>query len=701
MSEEANRYYQSGLEQFRGGQYQEALPDCQKALDIYQQIGHGFGEARSLRIIGNIYSKLEKYREALDSYQQELAIYRRTKSRAVEADSLCNIGDIHSKLKDYREALYSYEQASEIYRELTDRRREANSRYSIGIIYDQLKNDSEALDSLQQAVEIYQRLGDREGEAKCRDKIRNIHDRRDDSRQQEQREANRHHQLGLEQFGEGLYQEALSSFQEALQIYRKIGYAPGEANALYWTGTSYGSLKDKSKAIASLQQAIEIYQRLGDREGEARCRDKISNIDSGLDDSPKDTDSHQQERGAANRHHQLGLEQFGEGLYQEALSNFQGALGIHRKLGYASGEASSLSLIAGSYHNLGEYRRALDSLQQALEIYRETGDRPLEAKSLYNIANIYNDNLQDYPKAIESFQQALLIFQELGDREGEAKSRNKIRNIGDRPESKVERLVLQPDTKEPVRVPSVSPTPTVDLPPTPRGILLIQALVIGGAILVLVILGSLALPYFLGTTSRVNVDLPGSEANSLQDSSHYEDGEYHYNDKEYHKALDSYQQAVVICQRISDRFCEARSLNRIGLVYHNLGEYRKAIDFFKQALVTFQAIPDRLHEAHCLDNIGNVYHYALNDYPKALDSYQQARDIYREIGEDEKAAGVLKIINRIEERLYRSDEATSLYNIGINDIVARITAKPSITFGRREPSIGKSAIAKMKPGVVA
>jgi len=424
MSEEANRYYQSGLEQFRGGQYQEALPDCQKALDIYQQIGHGFGEARSLRIIGNIYSKLEKYREALDSYQQELAIYRRTKSRAVEADSLCNIGDIHSKLKDYREALYY-----------------------------------------------------------------------------------RHHQLGLEQFGEGLYQEALSSFQEALQIYRKIGYAPGEANALYWTGTSYGSLKDKSKAIASLQQAIEIYQRLGDREGEARCRDKISNIDSGLDDPPKDTDSHQQERGAANRHHQLGLEQFGEGLYQEALSNFQGALGIHRKLGYASGEASSLSLIAGSYHNLGEYRRALDSLQQALEIYRETGDRPLEAKSLYNIANIYNDNLQDYPKAIESFQQALLIFQELGDREGEAKSRNKIRNIGDRPESKVERLVLQPETEEPVRVPSVSRTPTVDLsrtpsrPDTPKGIPLIQALVIGGATLV----GGLVVGLLISTDNTVRL----------------------------------------------------------------------------------------------------------------------------------------------------------------------------------------------------
>jgi len=102
MSEEANRYYQSGLEQFRGGQYQEALPNCQKALDIYQQIGHGFGEARCHRIVGNIYSKLERYREALNSYQKELAIYRRTSSRAVEADSLCNVGDIYSKLADYR-----------------------------------------------------------------------------------------------------------------------------------------------------------------------------------------------------------------------------------------------------------------------------------------------------------------------------------------------------------------------------------------------------------------------------------------------------------------------------------------------------------------------------------------------------------------------------------------------------------------------
>lgn len=213
----------------------------------------------------------------------------------------------------------------------------------------------------------------------------------------------------------------------------------------------------------------------------------------------------------------------------------------------------------------------------------------------------------------------------------------------DRPRSVADWLVFLSKPEEPVRVAAGSLTPTVDLlpnpspPDDPTGIPLIQVLVVGGATLVLVILGSLALRHFLGTISGVTVSQLAAKANSLQNI-----GLNYCKDGEYHKALDFYQQALVTFQEIPDRLHEAHCLDNIGIDYYSGREYREAIDYFRQARVIYQEISDREDEANALFFINS-----LGEHFKSLDSFQRARAIYREINAYE-------------------DEANSLYNIGIN-----------------------------------
>jgi len=98
MTEQADRLYELGLEEFRKGQYQDALSNFQEALAIYRQIGDRPGETKSLRNIGDTYAKLKDYLKFLDSYQQALDIYREANDLFGAAQSLDKIGIGYGKL---------------------------------------------------------------------------------------------------------------------------------------------------------------------------------------------------------------------------------------------------------------------------------------------------------------------------------------------------------------------------------------------------------------------------------------------------------------------------------------------------------------------------------------------------------------------------------------------------------------------------
>ena len=93
--DEASRLYKLAVQQFRKGEYREALNNFEQALVIFKEIGERKSEGGTLNNIGLVYSSLGEYPKALDYYQQALAIHKQIGNISREGLTLNNIGEVY------------------------------------------------------------------------------------------------------------------------------------------------------------------------------------------------------------------------------------------------------------------------------------------------------------------------------------------------------------------------------------------------------------------------------------------------------------------------------------------------------------------------------------------------------------------------------------------------------------------------------
>ncbi len=108
--------------------------------------------------------------------------------------------------------------------------------------------------------------------------------------------------------------------------------------------------------------------------------------------------------------------------------------------------------------------------------------------------------------------------------------------------------------------------------------------------------------YLLSTTAQAQTSQDQkTEADKL-----LEQGNQQFQRSQYKDAIQSWQQALVIYQKLKDRNGEANSLGNLGIAYNSLGQYPKAIEFHQQSLAIFREIGDRNGEGLSLSNIGST-----------------------------------------------------------------------------------------------
>lgn len=116
-------------------------------------------------------------------------------------------------------------------------------------------------------------------------------------------------------------------------------------------------------------------------------------------------------------------------------------------------------------------------------------------------------------------------------------------------------------------------------------------------------------------------------------------GDAYFALSEYEQARRSYEEALALGQRVSDRLTQARALNDIGYVYSYTGKDRQALAHFKAALVRLNGgglaapVADDLSvKAHGLSNEGEVY-YSRGELKKALALFGEALGLWTEAGD--------------------------------------------------------------------
>ncbi|MFH7029765.1 MAG: CHAT domain-containing protein [Heteroscytonema crispum UTEX LB 1556] len=120
---------------------------------------------------------------------------------------------------------------------------------------------------------------------------------------------------GLQQFNQGKFKEALATFEQVLDIFRKNGQRQDEAATLKNIGQVYDKLGDYAKAMDYYQQALAITKDAGDKTQERKI---LTN---------------------------MGLIHYKQGDYPKALESYQEALAISKETDDLPGEAEILDQI--------------------------------------------------------------------------------------------------------------------------------------------------------------------------------------------------------------------------------------------------------------------------------------------------------------------------------------------------------------------
>ncbi|MDI6775844.1 MAG: CHAT domain-containing protein [Syntrophales bacterium] len=228
-------------------------------------------------------------------------------------------------------------------------------------------------------------------------------------------EAFKLYQQGQDASQYGMYEEALSYFKKSLKINRKLNILRGVSANLNEIGMAYDSLGQYDKALSHYEEALKIDRKLNIPQDIATGLNNIAVVCESLGqyeralkhheealkirrqlDTPRDIEravKHDEEvvirsprDDMAQNLNNIALVHVYLGQYDKALSHYEEALKIDRKLNFPSEIAMDLDNIGSVYNVLGQYDKALSYYEEALKI-REQGESI--AISLDNIVFFY------------------------------------------------------------------------------------------------------------------------------------------------------------------------------------------------------------------------------------------------------------------------------------------------------------------------
>ena len=226
-----------------------------------------------------------------------------------------------------------------------------------------------------------------------------------------------------------LYEKALS-FAERFDVrhYEEECRKPLEIYQLYTEGKEYRSSGDYDKSIERFEKAIELAKEIKSEAHEVKCLRQLS---INYWDTSNFEDFFILNRNALklalclnNRREKfrclnnIGIYQRKAGNYSKALSCYEEAFRVAEELGNKEEKSAILSNIGNIYKDIGNYDRSLDFLIRALRIDKQLDIKTNIAIDLVNIGETYRmrghlrQSEDDYKKALVNFDECLLLIKD-------------------------------------------------------------------------------------------------------------------------------------------------------------------------------------------------------------------------------------------------------------------------------------------------
>ena len=237
----------------RLGNYKQAIDYCNQALSNRRALKDRMGEAIALNNLGNLYGNSGDFQQSLDHYRQAEALNRSLQHRSGVGIQLNNIAWLYSSVGEYEKAIDFYNQALEIFTAEEDQYRVGNVLSNLAARYMEMGDYQKALELNLKVLPMRRAVSNNEGAAVTTRQI-----------------AKSYAELNEPQ-------KALDHYKQAIQ---QLQHYPRQlATAFRDQGILYRNLGEQQNAIDSFNEALQICRRLGDRVGEADVLTEVAKLE--------------------------------------------------------------------------------------------------------------------------------------------------------------------------------------------------------------------------------------------------------------------------------------------------------------------------------------------------------------------------------------------------------------------------------------
>ena len=464
--------------------------------------------------------------------------------------------------------------------------------------------------------------------------------------------------------------QAITKYEEALEIQKEIGDRTGQAETLNVMGLVQDVLKrDRVKAKQYFEQAHQIRQSLGNPRGEAESLNNIARAQESLGERQTALETYTQslkkwqeagdQYGQAWAFFNMGRVCFLLRTAQTALEHYARALELWQTLGDVPRQAATLSSTGDAYFSLTDYSNALSYYEQARSRWQTAGDLNGEVSALFAMSKTY-EVLRDRRRQSDFNRQAqqlkLRIQRACVQRPEDVVQLDRTRQAENAQED-ARRLLLD-ETEASLRQAIVKNEEAVRL--------FDKVGDYNREVFTLFDIGSVyrklhdkdnerrTLDRSLSLTQRVG-KLP-LQAEALQRF-----GAFYSDFDDQFKAAGYYDRAIDIWRRQADRRSEAHVLATAAKVHNNLGDKEKARAYLERALRLYHDLGDRFREAYALIDL-SALHRDPEEKQKALDYLKRALSLRRAIRDRSGEGETLKEIIALYLSMGDKREALEYYH---------------------------------------
>lgn len=310
------------------------------------------------------------------------------------------------------------------------------------------------------------------------------------------------------------------------------------------------------------------------------------------------------EKGLANSHMILGVNNYNKSQYDSALLHYNFALHIFQSSKDSTGLGKLFNLFGNLYLDMGKPILALENYEKCMEIKRLLNNKKDIAETLMNIGVFY-ETQGSYTKALEVYQKALLISEQLNDNKRISDLYNNVGGL---------HFTLNNFDK--------------------------------------------ALEYYqkaLKITKELNdLNLLYGRLNNV--------GLVYENKKEFKKAIAYFEEAQKICEQTNDKTGLSITLVNLGLAYHDSKQYETAIQYYKTALSNFKEIGMTLGEIKCLNSLAASYIKNQN-FQQAVLSANEAVNLAIEVNSKDDQSEAYKNLSEAYENQRNYKDAFLYYRL--------------------------------------